>query len=120
MLKKIIKYVDYDGNERTEEFHFNLSKTEVIEMEVSVGGGITKMLEKVVREDDKQKIVGFFKEFILKAYGEKSPDGRRFVKSQELSESFSQTEAYVELFLELSGNAEAAAAFINGVIPQVK
>lgn len=117
MLKKNIKYVDYDGNEREETFHFNLSKAEVAEMELSVAGGLVKQIETIVAEQDGARIIALFKEIILRAYGEKSPDGRRFVKSPELSEGFSQTEAYSILFMELATDADAAAAFINGIVP---
>lgn len=117
MLKKTVKYTDYNGVERTEDFYFNLSKAEVTEMELSVSGGFSKMLEEVVSTNDNARIVEIFKELVLKSYGEKSEDGRRFVKSKELSEAFSQTEAYSELFMELALDEKAAADFINGIMP---
>lgn len=117
MLKKTVKYVDYNGVERTENFYFNMTKAEITEMELSVEGGFSKMLQELVASKDNVKIVQLFKEIVLKAYGEKSPDGRRFVKSKELSEAFAQTEAYSEIFMELALNEEAAAAFINGIMP---
>ena len=119
MLKKTIKYVDFDGNERTEDFYFNLTKAEVAEMEMSSEGGLTKMLEKIVATQDSKRIVEVFKDLILKAYGEKSLDGKRFIKNQELRDAFSQTEAYSELFMELAMNAEMSAAFVNGIVPSV-
>lgn len=118
MLKKNIKYVDYDGNERTEDFYFNLNKAEVIELQLGTVGGLTKTLEKIVQEKDTSRIIEYFKTIILKAYGEKSADGRRFIKSQELRDAFEQTEAYSELFMELARDAKMAAAFINGVLPK--
>jgi len=117
MLKKTITYEDYDGNKRTEDFYFNLSKAEIMEMELSVSGGMTQMLNRIVAERDGEKIIKTFKEIILKAYGEKSPDGKRFIKSEELSTAFSQTEAFSQLFMELATDADAAAKFINGIIP---
>lgn len=117
MLKKTITYTDYDGNERKEDFYFNLNKAEIIEMELSNDGGLAKFIEKIVAEKDSKKIVEIFKDLILKAYGEKSLDGKRFVKNQELRDAFEQTEAFSELFVELSSDAEAAAAFVNGIIP---
>lgn len=119
MLKKTITYTDYDGNERTEDFYFNLTKAECTELELSAEGGLTKMLQKIVAERDGKRIVEAFKDLILRAYGQKSLDGRRFVKSPELREEFSQTEAYSQLFMELSTDADAAAAFANGIIPQI-
>lgn len=118
MLKKTMKYTDFDGNERTEDFYFNLTKAEVTEMEMSTEGGLTKSLNKIVAEQDSKKIIESFKDLILRSYGEKSPDGKRFIKSQELRDSFSQTEAYSDLFMELATNAEMASAFVNGIIPQ--
>lgn len=118
MLKKNIKYVDYDGNERTEDFYFNLNKAEVIELQLGTVGGLTKTLEKIVQEKDISRIIEYFKTIILKAYGEKSADGRRFIKSQELRDAFEQTEAYSELFMELARDAKMAAEFINAVLPK--
>jgi hypothetical protein len=118
MLKKTIKYIDFDGNERTEDFHFNLTKAEVTEMELSHKGGLLKTIEKVIQTQDHKQIVDIFKDLILRSYGEKSPDGRRFVKSQELKDSFVQTEAYSDLFMELASDAQMASAFVNGIIPQ--
>ena len=117
MLKKTVTYVDYNGVERTEDFYFNLSKAEVTEMELSVEGGFSKMLEEIVKSNDNVRILELFKEMVLKAYGEKSADGRRFIKSKELSEAFSQTEAYSEIFMELAMDEKAAAAFVNGIMP---
>lgn len=118
MLKKTIAYVDFDGNERKEDFYFNLSKAEVVEMELGVAGGLSQMLKKIVDEIDGTKIVEIFKEIILKSYGEKSPDGKRFIKSKELSNAFMQTEAYSNLFMELATDADAVAAFINNIMPK--
>lgn len=117
MLKKTIKYTDYDGNEREEEFRFNLSEAELAEMELSVSGGLTQLVQNVIATKDVPKIMEMFKGLILKSYGEKSADGRRFIKSEELSTAFSQTEAYTVLFMELGTNAEKAAEFVNGIVP---
>lgn len=117
MLKKTVTYVDYNGIERTEDFYFNLTKAEVAEMELSVEGGFSKMLEEIVASKDNVRIVSLFKQMVLKAYGEKSADGRRFVKSEEISQAFAQTEAYSEIFMELALNTDAAAAFVNGIMP---
>ena len=119
MLKKTMTYVDYDGNERTEDFYFNLSKAEIGEMELSISGGLEAMLNRIIQERDNAKIVATFKDLILRSYGKKSEDGKRFIKSKELSEEFSQTEAYSDLFIELASDADAAAAFVNGVMPVI-
>lgn len=118
MLKKTVTYTDYNGVERTEDFYFNLSKAEVTEMELSVDGGLAQMLENIVNSKDNKEIVRMFKELVLKAYGEKSADGRRFIKNKELSDAFSQTEAYSEIFMELALNEQAAADFVNGILPK--
>lgn len=120
MLKRTMSYTDFDGNKRTEDFYFNLTKAEVAELEMSSEGGLSKMLEKIVAEQDGKRIVEIFKDLILKAYGEKSLDGKRFVKNQEVKDAFAQTEAYSDLFMELATNAEASAAFVNGIIPSIK
>lgn len=118
MLKKTITYVDYNDNERTEDFYFNLTEAEAMEMELSITGGLTEMIKKIVAAQDMPALIKVFKDLILKAYGEKSPDGKRFIKSKEITESFSQTEAFSKLFMELATNAETAAAFVNGIAPK--
>ena len=118
MLKKAIKYVDYNDVERNEEFYFNLSQAEIVEMEMSTAGGLVEKIQAMTAKMDGEKIITFFKEIVLKAYGVKSPDGKRFIKSQELRDEFSQTEAYTVLFMELATNADAAAAFINAILPK--
>lgn len=120
MLKKTIKYTDYNGIERTEDFWFNMSKAEIAEMEISTTGGFSEMIQKIIAAQDIPAIAKIFKDFILKAYGEKSPDGKRFIKSEELSTQFSQTEAYSQLFMELATDAQAASDFINGVAPNAE
>lgn len=117
MLKKTITYTDYLGNQRTEDFYFNLTQAEVMEMELSRTGGLTAMIEKIVAEQDHPKIIKVFKELVLKAYGQISPDGRKFVKNDEVRDDFSQTEAYSMLFMELALDAKAAAEFVNGIVP---
>ena len=120
MLKKTFTYVDYNGVERTEDHYFNLSKAELMEMELSTTGGLAEMINKIVAAQDAPAIIKMFKELVLKAYGQKSADGRRFIKSKELSDEFSQTEAYSQLFMELATNADAAAAFVNGIVPAME
>lgn len=117
MLAKRIKYTDYNGNEREETFYFNLSKAEVMEMELSTSGGLEQMYTRLSESMDGESIIREFKKLIFKAYGEKSPDGKRFIKSKELSEAFEQTEAYSELFMELCTDAKAAAEFVSGIAP---
>ena len=117
MLKKTITYTDYNGVERTEDFYFYLSKADLMEMEMGTTGGFAEMIQKVVNAQDAPAIIKIFKDLILKAYGEKSPDGKRFIKSEEIATSFSQTEAYSQLFMELATNADEAAKFVNGIIP---
>ena len=124
MLKKTITYIDYNGVERKEDFYFNLTKAEIMEMEMSISGGLTEMINRIVAAQDAPAIVKIFKDLILKAYGEKSADGRRFMKVDEngvpLSTNFAQTEAYSQLFMELATDADAASAFVNGIVPNVE
>ena len=118
MLKKTITYNDYNGVERTEDFYFNLSKAELMEMEMSISGGLTEMIEKIVATKDAPAIMKIFKELVLKAYGEKSADGKRFEKKNgALAEAFAETEAYSQIFMELATDADKAAEFVNGIMP---
>lgn len=118
MLKKTIAYTDYNGVERTEDFYFNLTKAELMEMEMGTAGGFAEMVERIIAAQDTPTIIEVFKSMILKAYGVKSPDGKRFVKSEEVVNSFAQTEAYSELFMELATDSKAAAEFVNGIMPK--
>ena len=120
MLKKTITYTDYNGVERKEDFYFNLTKAEIMEMEMSTSGGLTEMINRIVAAQDAPAIIKIFKELVLKAYGVKSPDGKRFIKSDELATEFAQTEAYSQLFMELATDADAASAFVNGIVPNVE
>lgn len=117
MITKEITYTDYNGQERTEKYQFNFTKAELTEMELSVNGGLSAMMERIKETDDRPELMRIFKELILKAYGVKSADGKRFVKSDELRTEFSQTEAYSELYMELVTNTESAITFFNGLIP---
>ena len=117
MLEKTIIYKDYNGVERTETHYFNLSTAEVTKMETSTSGGFAQMIHKIIETKDIPSLVKIFDDLILKSYGEKSPDGRRFIKSEELSTAFSQTEAYTTLFMELISDSGKAAEFVNGILP---
>lgn len=118
MLKKTITYTDYNGVDRTEDFYFNLSKAELMDMEAGTPGGYAAMLQSIVDAKDVPALIKIFKELIKKAYGIKSPDGRRFIKSEEISNEFAQTEAYVNLYMEMVTDDKAAAEFTNGIIPK--
>lgn len=118
MLKKSITYTDFNGQEWTEDFYFNLSKAELMEMNLSSAGGLEVKLSRIINERDITKIAEIFKDIILRSYGKKSDDGKRFIKSEELSAEFEQTEAYSELFMELVGDANKATAFIKGIVPK--
>lgn len=121
MLRKTIKYTDFNGVDREEEFFFNLTKAELMEMEMSTVGGLAEMIQTIVKTQDAPAIIKVFKELILKAYGEKSADGKRFIKLNAegfpLSVAFSETEAFSNLFMELATDADAAAEFVNGIVP---
>lgn len=117
MLKKTITYTDYNNTERTEDFYFNMTRAELMEMELGTTGGMTDMIQKIVAAQDAPAIIKIFKDLVLKAYGEKSADGKRFIKSEEISTAFAQTEAYSQLFMELATDADKAAAFVNGIVP---
>lgn len=117
MYKKIMTYTDYNGEERTEDFYFNLTKAEITEMELSTEGGLRDKIERITKAKDVPEIIRLFKELIMKAYGIKSLDGKRFIKSEQLSEEFSQTQAYSDFFIELATNSDAASEFVNGIMP---
>ena len=118
MVVKKIKYTDFNGVEREEEFMFNLTEAEITEMELTTDGGLSDSIKKIISAQDTPEIIKTFKMLLLKSYGEKSADGRRFIKSEELTEAFTQTNAYSQFFMELATDDKAAIAFINGIIPE--
>lgn len=118
MIKKTIKFTDYNGNEREKDYWFNLSRAELAEMELRQKNGMEAMLNKMVEEEDRDKLIDFFKDIIRKSIGEKSDDGQYFFKDEDIVRKFVASEAYTELWLELINNTEAAVAFVNGIIPQ--
>lgn len=120
MLVKKVTYTDYKGVKREEELYFNLSKAEIAEMELSHDGGFSEYIKKIVAAQSGKDIIALFKDLIIKSYGVISDDGKRFIKNDKLREEFVQTEAYSDLFMELASDADAASAFVNGIIPQVE
>lgn len=120
MLKKTQTYVDFDGQQRTEDFYFNLTEAELTEMEYSMNGGLSQLLEKIIRENDQKQIIEYFKEIVIRAYGVKSLDGRQFTKNDKLREEFASTIAYSDIFMELAHDANKAAEFVNGIMPKTK
>ena len=122
MLKKTITYRDYNDVERTEDFYFHMSKAEIMEMELGTTGGFAETVKKIVAAQDQPTLMKIFKDFVLQAYGEKSADGKRFMKiapdGHRLADDFAQTEAYSQLYMELITDADAASKFINGVVPE--
>lgn len=120
MLKKTQTYTDFDGNERTEDFYFNLTEAELTELEYSMNGGLSQLLEKIIKEDDQKQIIEYFKKIVIMAYGVKSLDGRLFVKNDKVREEFASTNAYSDIFMELANDANKAAEFVNGIMPKTK
>ena len=118
VLKKTITWEDFNGEEVSEDFFFHLSKAELVELEMSYEGGMSEWFKKIIAAQDGKTIMEFVKKIILASYGQKSADGRRFVKTQELRDDFAQTEAYSSLFMSLVTDAEATAEFANGILPQ--
>lgn len=118
MIKKTMKYENYNGEMVEEDFYFNLTKAELLDMEIQYEGSMTDYIKKIINSKDVSKLMDLFKEIIHKSYGVKSPDGRRFMKSPEILEDFLQTEAYSELFVKLATDADEATAFVNGIVPK--
>lgn len=117
MIKKTITYIDYNGLERTEDFYFNLNKMEITKMELGTKGGLAEMITRIVAAQDTPAIIEIFEDLIRKSYGVKSLDGKQLIKNEAVLAEFVQTEAYSTLFMELATDADAAAKFINGIIP---
>lgn len=118
MLQKVIKFKDFEGKNKERVCYFNLMKSEIMELEMSTTGGLAEMIGKIVEAQNAPEIIAVFKKLILLAYGEKDTDGEHFIKSKEISDRFSNSLAYSALFMELATSADAAATFVNGIIPQ--
>lgn len=118
MLKKVIKYNDFDGNEREETFYFNLTEAELLEMDMTTEGGMQAMLEQIIQEKDMPKLWQYFEKIVKASYGVKSGDGKYFDKSPEQLRKFTQCLAYNSLIMELVRDADAAANFCNGILPK--
>lgn len=117
MYTKTIKYKDYNGTERTEDFYFNMEPDEVVRFQASVPGGITGYIQTIVKAQKTSEIIEVFEKLIAASYGVKSNDGRRFIKNEEVLNDFKQTRAYSKLFMELGTDDNAAAEFLNGIMP---
>lgn len=120
MFKKTITYVDYDGNEREEDFYFNLDERDITKMELGTTGGLDQYIKKISAEKDLPKIIELFEDLIDASYGEKSADGKYFMKTAEALMKFKSTQAYSDLYMELATDENAAAEFINGITPKEK
>jgi hypothetical protein len=118
LLKKTITYEDFNGTQRTEDFYFHLSRADLVEMQLSKQGGLDKWLQNIIDSEDGAMIMSEFKKLILDSYGQKSDDGKRFIKTQELRDEFLASEAYSVLFMELCTQQDKAAEFVNGLLPK--
>lgn len=118
MLKREIKYEDYNGAPVTEVFYFNITKPELLELEVEYKQGFGQLLEQIIEAQDKKEVIQHFKRIILLAYGVKSEDGKRFMKTPQLREEFVQSAAYEALFMELATDDTVAAEFVRGILPK--
>lgn len=118
MIKKTVTYKDFDGNERTEDFYFHLTEQELTEWELSVDGGLSGVLTRIINSKDNKKIIEIFKDLLIRSYGVKTPDGRGFIKNEEVLNDFKYTQAFSDIYMELATDDKAAADFVNGVIPE--
>jgi len=117
MIKKTVTYTDFDGNERTEDFYFHLTEQELTEWELSVDGGLSGVLTRIINSRDDKKLMEIFKDLLIRSYGVKTPDGRGFIKNEEVLNSFKYTQAFSDIYMELATNDVAASEFVNGIIP---
>lgn len=117
MYKYTVKYTDFNGTERVEDFYFHLTKAELLDMNMSSSGGLLEVIKKIVESKDTNELIKLFKQTIIMSYGIKSDDGKKFRKSDEIRADFMSTEAYSEIYMELATNAEKASEFINGILP---
>lgn len=118
MVAKKITYTDFTGKEITEVFYFNLTQVELAEMNLNIDGGFDQLSDRFKQKPDAAQMVDIFKALMHKAVLEKTPDGKRYVKSKEISDSFVASDAYSQLFIEmiLSENSDNVLNFLSKVI----
>ena len=117
MYVKEMEYTDFNGAKRKEKFYFNLTKAEILDLELGKAGGLTEYIKKIIEAQDTPTIMALFKSLLLKSYGVKSDDGRRFIKNDEVRAEFEQTQAFSDLYILLALNDEEAAKFVNAIVP---
>lgn len=118
MLKKTITYTDFDGVERKEDFYFNLTEAEITDMNLDENANLAEKIQSIINSKDMKQIKDYFQWIVLKAYGVKSDDGRKFMKSPEIIADFKATQAYSDIWMELAYDADAASEFVNGIMPK--
>lgn len=123
MIYRDITYTDYNGETVTDRFYFNLSRAELLRLDIKSKDGLYKYMQRIVNSGDNAAIWSMFEEFVTLAVGKKSVDGRRFDKSDEAKKDFLESDAYSEfLYMLMSGNygtdPNYAANFINGIIDE--
>lgn len=115
MVKYPVKYIDFDGNEQTETLQFNMTNAELMEMELATDGGMQHLIEEIQETKDGYKVMMLIKDLVLRAYGEKTPDGKRFYKNQQMKEAFQASEAYSQFLTDLASDANKLAEFFNNL-----
>ena len=121
MVKKTITYTDFEGNEVTKDFYFNISKMEFRELDRRIPGGLERFIDTVRTEKDPDKMLDLMNLLILESYGEISEEGR-FVKEdargRRLSNYFKISEAWDVLFTNMLQNENELSEFLTGIVPQ--
>lgn len=118
MLKRTMTTVDFGGTERTEEYYFNLTRAEIMEMELNTEGGFVQMIDRISAAKSQLELAKLFKQIICKSYGVLSPDGRKFIKNDAILADFMATQAYSDLYYKLASDADEASAFFEGILPE--
>ena len=116
MLKKIVKYIDFNGNERSDTLYFNLTDVEVARLEVKFPGGLEKYINNFNAEERPDEILDLFETVLEMSYGIKSEDGRHFRKPPENTRDFMESAVYTKIFFELLSDADVAADFFKAVV----
>lgn len=118
MIKKTVTYEDYNGENRTETFYFHFTEAEILDMEMSTEGGFAERIQRIIDAKDQSALMKLIKKFVIDAYGVKSPDGKRFIKNDEVKAAFLECPAYSDIFMDMVTDDKLAAEFVNGVVPK--
>lgn len=115
MFKHSVEYVDFNGSDRKEDLYFHLSLPEVTRLEAEIGMGLEDYIKGLTTNQELNTLLAFLERMLLSSYGQKTSDGKSFIKSQVIREAFEYSQAYAEIFEQVLSNPDLARKFGENV-----